>query len=175
MTERKPPNLSWQSWIERQIHDAQQDGAFDDLHGHGRPIDGLDNVHDEMWWVKAKLRAEDIDYLPPTIAIRAERAAAVDAAMSAATEVEVRRLVDEVNVRIRYVNSHATSGPPSTVAAIDLDAFIERWRTAQSHDEPPEPASDEVVSKTPTPRRQRWRWWKRHGSRRGRTSSHAVD
>ncbi len=127
MTERKPTGLSWQSWIERQIHEAQQGGAFDDLDGHGRPIDGLGTVHDEMWWVKAKLRDEDINYLPPTIAIRAEREDAIITALNASTEAEVRAVLDQVNERIRYVNSHATAGPPSSIGTFDPELIVGRW------------------------------------------------
>lgn len=130
MTERKPEGLSWQSWIDRQIREGQQGGAFDDLHGHGRPLQDIGVVHDELWWLKAKLRAEDIEYLPPTIAIRAERAAAIDAAMDSPTEASAKALIEDVNARIRYINSHGASGPPSTAAAIDVEELLDRWRAA---------------------------------------------
>ena len=39
----------------------------------------------------------------------------------------MRRIVEEINVRIRYVNSHATGGPPSTVMPLDLDDVLARW------------------------------------------------
>ena len=80
MNEHKPPGLSWESWAERQIEEGRRSGLFDGLDGEGKPIDGLDGPHDEEWWVKAKLRREEIDYLPPTIAIRGQRDAAVAAA-----------------------------------------------------------------------------------------------
>ncbi len=166
MTERKPDHLSWQSWIERQIRDAQRGGAFDDLDGQGRPIEGLDTVHDDLWWVKAKLRDEDINYLPPTIAIRAERANAIDAALRSVTETEARFLIDEVNTRIRYVNSHATSGPPSTVVTIDLNAFIDRWQ-AERPPEPPTPTDAPLAAMQTEPpgRRRWWHWWRRRPRR----------
>ena len=51
-------------------------GEFDGLPGKGKPIDGLDSaadtVRDDDWWLKAKLRAERLSYLPPTIRIRKE-------------------------------------------------------------------------------------------------------
>ena len=83
MNEHKPPGLSWESWAERQIEEGRRAGLFDGLDGEGKPIDGLDGPHDEEWWVKAKLRREEIDYLPPTIAIRGQRDAAVAAALEA--------------------------------------------------------------------------------------------
>ncbi|MFN3257808.1 MAG: DUF1992 domain-containing protein [Ilumatobacter sp.] len=145
MTERKPDNVSWESWVERQIQDGQRAGAFDALPGHGRPLDGLDSARDELWWVKAKLRDEQISALPPTIAIRAERADAIDAALRAGTDAEARQLLDAVNERIRYLNSHATAGPPSTVVTVDVDVIIERRhaeRRAKISDTDPTARSD---------------------------------
>lgn len=128
MTDRKPSGLSWESWVERQIDEGRRAGLFDGLDGEGKPIDGLDGPHDDEWWVKAKLRRERIEYLPPTIAIRGERDAAVAAALAAADEAEARRILEAVNDRIRYVNSHTVSGPPSTVWIVDIDAILERRR-----------------------------------------------
>ncbi len=70
MTERKPPGVGFETWVERQIREATERGAFDDLPGAGRPIPDLDKPHDELWWVKQKLRRENFSYLPPTIALR---------------------------------------------------------------------------------------------------------
>ena len=137
MTEHKPPGLSWESWAERQIEEGRRAGLFDGLDGEGKPIDGLDGPRDEEWWVKAKLRREEIDYLPPTIAIRGERDAAVAAALDARDEAEARRLIEEINERIRYVNSHTVSGPPSTVWVVDVESILERRRRRRP-DEPPD-------------------------------------
>lgn len=156
MTERKPDGISWESWIERQIGNAQQSGAFDELTGHGRPIDGLGVVHDEMWWVKAKLRDEGIEYLPPTIAIRAERARAIDASMSDRSEQAVRDRIESVNERIRHVNRYSAAGPPSTAVVIDTDAIVDRWRAARPPAVAPVP---EPVGAATQPRRT-GRWWR---------------
>ena len=155
MTERKPDDVSWESWIERQIQDGLRAGAFDDLDGMGRPIRDLDTVHDDLWWVKKKLRDEDVNFLPPTIAIRAERAKAIETAMRSATEAEVRAHVEDVNARIRYVNSHATAGPPSTVVTIDPEVIVSRWRAASPAPEPDLPEAPPPPM-PPTPAR-RWR------------------
>lgn len=167
MTDRKPAGVSWESWTERLIEEGRRAGAFDGLAGAGRPIDGLDEPHDDEWWIKSKLRREQIDALPPTIAIRHQRDVALAAALAASDEVEARRILDEINDRIRYVNSHTVSGPPSTVWVIDVEEVMERRR--QEH---PPPAS---VPRTPPEfrsqdRAQRdertefrvWRrWWRR--------------
>jgi hypothetical protein len=161
MTEHKPPGLSWESWAERQIEEGRRAGLFDGLDGEGKPIEGLDGPHDEEWWVKAKLRREEIDYLPPTIAIRGERDAAVAAALDARDEAEARRLIEEINERIRYVNSHTVSGPPSTVWVVDVESILERRRLRRPS-EPPDVQSGDGLALAAEPAvartRRRFRW-----------------
>ena len=38
MTERKPPETSWETWIDGQIRVATEEGAFDNLPGAGKPL-----------------------------------------------------------------------------------------------------------------------------------------
>ena len=161
MTERKPPGASWESWTERQIEEGRRDGLFDGLDGEGKPIAGLDGPHDEEWWVKAKLRREEIDYLPPTIAIRGERDAALAAALDADDEGAARRILEQINERIRYVNSHTVSGPPSTVWVVDVEAILERRRLARpdtpAHAEPPGDVA-EIMAPVDVRRHRRLQW-----------------
>ncbi len=171
MTERKPTGLSWESWTEKQIEEGRRAGLFDDLDGQGKPIEGLDGARDDEWWIKAKLRREQVDYLPPTIAIRGERDAAVAAALAAADEREARRLVEQINDRIRYVNSHTFAGPPSTVWVVDVDSILERWRA--EHPSAPEVVGGDVTVGEPAtgePGAGQDRLWRRwFGSRRRAT------
>ena len=39
MTDRKPPGVGFQTWVERQIREAMERGEFDNLPGKGKPID----------------------------------------------------------------------------------------------------------------------------------------
>ena len=57
MTARKPPGVGWESWIDKQIREAEERGEFEDLPGAGQPIPDLDKPFDELWWVKNKLAA----------------------------------------------------------------------------------------------------------------------
>ena len=131
MTERKPPGVEWQSWVERQLEEARREGLLDNLEGEGKPIPGLGESRDDDWWVKEKLRREGVSWVPPTLAIRAERDAAVAEAEAAATEDELRQVVERINERIRYVNSHTVSGPPTTVWTVDPEPIVERWRAGR--------------------------------------------
>lgn len=135
MTERKPPGVSWESWIDRQIREAMERGEFDGLPGSGKPIADLDRPRDEMWWVKEKLRREGVSWLPPALAVRKERDEVLDRVDAAPTEDEVRRIVAEFNQRVVKLNSRLTSGPPSTVAALDVEAVVARWRRRQDQHE----------------------------------------
>ena len=118
----------WESAVEQQIKDGIARGELADLPGRGKPIDGLAADHDEDWWLKAKLRAERLSYLPPTIRIRKEVEEAREAMAAASSESVVRRIVDDINVRIRDINRRGAEGPPSTVMVLDPEAEVARWR-----------------------------------------------
>lgn len=129
MSEQKPPGLSWQSWVDRQIQEGTKNGAFDQLEGHGQPIRDLDRPHDDDWWIRAKLAREELVVTPPTIAIRHDRDTSLERAMAAGDEVTVRAIIEDLNDRIRAVNRTAAWGPPSSVAPLDPEAVVHRWRT----------------------------------------------
>ena len=128
MTGRKPPGVGFETWVERQIREATERGEFDDLPGAGKPIPDLDEPHDELWWVKRKLRRENFSYLPPTIALRKEAEDALEAALEAATEAEVREIVAAINAKIADGNRKAASGPPLNLVPFDLDRVVRHWR-----------------------------------------------
>ena len=128
MTERKPPGVGFESWVERQIREAAERGAFDDLPGAGKPIPDLDKPHDELWWVKQKLRREHLAYLPPTIVLRRQAEDALLAAARAGSEDEVRRIVADINGKIVEGNRKAASGPPLNLAPFDVERVVRNWR-----------------------------------------------
>jgi len=128
MAERKPPGVSWESFVDQQIREAQANGEFDDLPGHGKPLPDIDRPRDELWWVRQKLRREKVSFSPPAMALRVEVDEARERIAAAATEDEVRGLVTKINERIRYVNSHTISGPPTTIAPFDVDDVLGKWR-----------------------------------------------
>ena len=109
-------------------------GEFDNLPGQGRPLEGLYEHHDEDWWLKAKLRRERLSYLPPTLALRKEVEEAREAIAAASHEGAVRRIVAEINDRIRDVNRRGAEGPPCTTMPLDEESVVETWR-AQHHGE----------------------------------------
>ena len=54
------PKVNWNGLAEHRIRGAQAEGQFDNLPGFGKPIPGID----ELWWVKEKLKREQITRLP---------------------------------------------------------------------------------------------------------------
>ena len=152
MTERKPPGISWQTWIDRQIEEGQARGEFDALPGHGKPIKGIEQPRDELWWVRDKLRREGVEYLPPSLAIRKKATDAKLRAMEASSEPEVRQIIGEINEEIRQLNRLSIEGPPTTLMPFDVDEIVQAWR----HRSPPsEPVSEHTTEpEAPTPRRR---------------------
>jgi hypothetical protein len=127
VTERKPAGTTFETWIERQIREAQERGEFDDLPGAGKPIPGLDS-DDEMWWVKQKLRRENLSYLPPTLALRKEVEDVLAAVPAAPSEAAARRMVDEINGKITAAIRTPPEGPPLNLMPLDVDRVVETWR-----------------------------------------------
>jgi Domain of unknown function (DUF1992) len=131
MTERKPPGVGFQSWVERQIQEAMERGEFDNLPGAGKPIADLDKPHDELWWVKDKLRRENLSYLPATLALRKEAEDALAAAVGARSEAQVRRILAAINRKILDGNRKAASGPPLNLMPFDVERVVAGWRERQ--------------------------------------------
>ena len=134
MTERKPPGLSWESWIDKQIREAEERGVFEDLPGAGKPIPGLDKPFDELWWVKAKLQQEGLSYMPPSVALRKEAHDALEAASHAASEAEVRELIGDINEKIREANRRGIRGPSLMLMPFDVDQVVRNWREQRSRE-----------------------------------------
>ncbi len=121
---------NWEAATEAAIRESLERGEFDGLPGQGQPIAGLDQPHDELWWVKQKLAAERVEALPASLRLKRERELTLEAAQTARTEAKVRELLDELNGKIRTLNKYGSSGPPSTLMPVDVERFVERWRSA---------------------------------------------
>lgn len=134
---RKPPQVTFETWVDRQIRDGAAKGAFDDL--PRGPIE-LTEHHDEDWWIKKKIRDEGLEVLPPSLILRRDIEQAVREARSAPTEDEARSRIEAVNDRIRAANRIAIAGPPVNLVAYDVDELLALWHAAHPVDAAPEPA-----------------------------------
>ena len=131
MVEHRPTLADWENAVERQIREGIERGEFDNLPGAGKPLAGLDGPHDEEWWIKEKLRRENVSYLPPALAVRKELEVALERIAQATSEATVREIIIEINERIVHVNSRTTTGPPSTLMPLDVELVVQHWKDAQ--------------------------------------------
>jgi hypothetical protein len=129
--QKKPAGVSWETWIERKIRESMEQGEFDNLPGSGEPIPELARPYDELWWLRKKLREEQLSIDPPTLVLRREYDDTMAKIAATRREVEVRRLVAAINERIIYVNSHTTFGPPSDLVPLNVERVVADWRAAQ--------------------------------------------
>ncbi|AWN30844.1 MULTISPECIES: DUF1992 domain-containing protein [unclassified Streptomyces] len=128
MTERKPPGVTFETWIDKQIREATERGDFAGLAGAGKPLPHLDQPYDEMWWIKEKMHREHLSYLPPTLALRKEAEDALEAAAAAPTEAALRRILTAVNERISAALRTPLDGPPLNLVPFDIDEVARKWR-----------------------------------------------
>lgn len=128
MTERKPPGVSFESFVDKQIRDAEARGDFKALPGLGRPLGGDDTTYDELWWIKQKMAREGMSVLPPTLALRKEAEDALTAAASAPSEHTVRKIITEINTKIRDMMFKPPPGPPLGLKPYDVEAVVQEWR-----------------------------------------------
>lgn len=129
MTERKPPGVDFESWVDKQIRDAKARGEFDQLPGAGKPLPSdVESTYDELWWVKRKLAREGFSVLPPALALRKEAEDALEAALAAPSERIARKIIDEINPKIRDMMFKPPPGPPLGKKPYDVEDVVRQWR-----------------------------------------------
>jgi len=132
MTRRKPAGITFESWIDRQIRQADERGEFVDLPGSGAPLADLDKPYDDMWWVKRKLRDEQLSYLPPSLALRKEAHEVLAGVSQASTEAEVRDRIEAINDKIRDAIRRGIRGPDFNLMPFKVERIVAEWR--RTHD-----------------------------------------
>ncbi|MFH8927194.1 DUF1992 domain-containing protein [Streptomyces pristinaespiralis] len=132
MTERKPPGVSFESWVDKQIREATERGEFSDLPGFGRPLPTTGDTYDEMWWIKGKMQREGLGFLPPTLALRKEAEEALEKIGRAPSEAVVRRIVEDINRKIAAAIRRPPPGPPLGLKPYDVEAVVEDWRRGRT-------------------------------------------
>ena len=132
MTRQKPPGVSWQSFIERQILDAYAAGEFDNLPGFGKPIPELDEPDDEQWWIKNLLQREKLSVVPPSLEILRQVEKTLEHIWTLKNERDVRRVAADLNEKIRKANFAITWGPPSSIGPLDVEDVVNQWQSKRS-------------------------------------------
>ncbi|MEV6769582.1 DUF1992 domain-containing protein [Nocardia sp. NPDC051030] len=128
MTERKPPDLSFESWIDKQVREAHERGEFDNLPGAGQPIPP--GAADEDWWLRGLLKREGANadaLLPESIVLRRQRERIQDTVRDLPTEREVRETVAALNDRIVQWLRMPT-GPAVPIGPARVEDVVHTWR-----------------------------------------------
>jgi hypothetical protein len=128
MTQRKPAGKSWESWREELIRLAQEEGAFDNLAGTGKPLADLGEQYDPDWWVKKLIQREKISMLPPSLELLRKVEAEVARIWTLSDEGTVRERVRTLNAEIARANSRIAGGPPTRLAQLDAELMVAEWR-----------------------------------------------
>jgi hypothetical protein len=133
MTERKPLNVSFTSWIDQQIDEAVDRGAFDQLPGAGRPLPKWDGTSGSEAWLQGYLRREGVsgeDLLPTPLRLRKEIERLTANVGALHNEQQVRELAAELNRQIMQWRK-IPEGPPVYLRRVEADALVARWRQTQ--------------------------------------------
>ena len=127
---RRGPTMQELAWIaDTAIEQAMRRGEFDNLPGSGKPLTGLNGVHDPDWWIRQKIEREQLTGLgPPALTLRAE-SATLDSRMDALfREEDVRALLTDFNTRVVEARRQLQGGPPVVTPTRDVESEIGGWR-----------------------------------------------
>jgi hypothetical protein len=174
MTERKPQGMSFTSWIDQQILDAEKRGVFDNLPGAGKPLElnrGGDADYGQAW-IRDYARREGVppeEFLPTPLRLRKEIERLTETVADMGSEREVREVVGDLNRRILQWR-RIPVGPPVFVRLVDSGEMVDRWRAAPAARRAPAQSRPYAQEGTHTPP-GRPGWLRRLGlSRRKRDS-----
>jgi hypothetical protein len=127
MTERKPFGVSYETWVDRMIREAQERGDFDNLPA-GKPIPNLDRPWTLDDWAREMIEREGVSILPPGLELRRQVERELTEMMQLGAEAGVRNAVTKLNEHIAQVNRTILEGPYSNVRALDVEEVVQRWR-----------------------------------------------
>ena len=126
MTERKPREISFASWIDQRIAEAADRGAFDNLPGAGKPIPRRGGTDA---WLQDYLRREGVsadELLPTPLRLRKEIERLAGTVSEMHSEDEVREVVRNLNRRILEWRRIPT-GPPMYLRLVDEGWMWRQW------------------------------------------------
>jgi hypothetical protein len=136
MTERKPQGMSFTSWIDQQVSDAETRGMFDNLPGAGKPLPPRRTGGADFGqaWALDYARREGVpaeELLPTPLRLRKEIERLSETVQDMRSEDEVRETVADLNRRIAEWR-RIPLGPPVFVRLVDKEEMVRRWRQRQA-------------------------------------------
>ena len=157
MTERKPPGMSIETWVDTQIARGMERGDFVAPEGTGKPLPRRSVADDAYEWVVQKARREGVDtaaMLPPGLALRRERDELPARVVRLASEAEVRSLAADYNARVEAFWRRPQESRWSPVPGLaDVETLVAGWLAARPEPPPPPPPP----APAPLPWWRRWR------------------
>ena len=151
MTERKPPDMSFPSWIDQQIAEAEKRGAFDDLPGTGKPLPNLGAGDYGQVWLRDYLRREGVsseEFLPTPLKLRKQRERLAENVHHLRSEEEVRDAVRELN-RLIVDARRNPEGPAIFVPLVNQGEMVARWKAAHEARPPASPGAGSASGTSP--------------------------
>lgn len=117
--------------IEREIRQATERGDFENLPGAGKPLPGAGEQLPEDWWLREKMRRENVgaSVLPTTLRLRKEAQSIGEKVAKLRTEAEVRQAVADLNDQIRKAQLGPVDGPPVPLRTVDVGAVLRDWHS----------------------------------------------
>jgi DnaJ homolog subfamily C member 28 len=138
----------WENWIDRQIREAQERGAFDNLPGQGKPLDLAPNPHAQDYELLFKM-LKDAGYAPEWIEL----------------DKAIRRRLEKARLALargwQWYNTHSTelAGRSARRAHAQRDRLCNSWhRTVAAFEKEVQIVNEEIAElnlKVPSPRFQR--------------------
>jgi hypothetical protein len=171
MTDRKPPQMKFNTWIDQQVADAERRGVFDDLPGKGKPLNLKPGAADGDYgaqWVRDYAHREGVpveEMLPTPMRLRREIERLAQTAGEFRSEAEVREAAADLNRRIVEWR-RIPIGPPIHVSLVNADNLVALWRKAAAERAAQPPAGDSAGGPGGQPHQPRLRlprWWPRGG------------
>jgi Domain of unknown function (DUF1992) len=161
MTERKPPDMSFTTWIDKQINEAAERGEFDNLPGAGKPLPNHGDEDAHQAWLREYVRREGLsteEMLPTPLKLRKQAERLTETAPGLKSEQAVREAAAELNDRIMKWR-RIPHGPPIFVPLVDEEDLVASWRAAQPPARPADAGSadDQPAGRPTGPAR----WWRR--------------
>ena len=141
--------MSFRTWIDQQVDDAERRGVFDDLPGKGKPLNLKPTGGDYGdAWVRDYARREGVqpdEFLPTPLKLRREIERLTEDVGEFRSEAEVREVAADINRRIVEWR-RIPVGPPIHVRLVNADDLVGRWRAAQAR-----PAAARPPASSPAP------------------------
>ncbi len=163
MTERKPTGMTFRSWIDQQISEAAERGAFDNLPGAGQPLPSKPDP-DGLGWLRDYVQREGVpaeELLPTPLKLRKQVHQLTETVPSLRSEQDVRDAAAELNRQIIEWR-RIPLGPPVFVQLADVDALVRTWRDSRPA---PPPQRLAAVDDGVTESVRRRHWWRRRAPR----------